>query len=74
MKGKQTAENIYKLLGNIVIGGVASVELDDNCTKLWHMHLGHFSECGMTQLHKRNMLKGVKSFKLGFYEFCVLGK
>ena len=75
MKGKRTTKNIYKLLGNIVIGGVTVVESDhDNCTKLWHMRVGHLSECGMTEMHKRNMLKGVKSYKLEFCEFCVLEK
>ena len=28
----------------------------------------------MLELHKRNMLKGVKSCKLDFCKFCVLGK
>ena len=73
MKGKQTTKNIYKLLGNTIVGGAAAVESDhDDYTKLWHMHLGHLSERGMTKLHKRNLLKGVKSYKLEFYEFCVL--
>ena len=35
MKRKRTIENIYKLLGNIVVGGAAAVESDhDDCTKL----------------------------------------
>ena len=42
MKGKRTTRNIYKLLGNIVVGGATVVKYDyDNCTKLWHMLLGH---------------------------------
>ena len=49
MKVKQTMKNIYKLLENIVVDGAAAVESDhDNCIKLWHMHLGHLSERGMT--------------------------
>ena len=75
MKGKRTAENIYKLLGNIVIGGAATVEFDhDDCKKLWHMRLGHLSEREMTKLHKRNLLKGIKNCKLKSCEFCVLEK
>ncbi|KAL0332845.1 UNVERIFIED_CONTAM: Retrovirus-related Pol polyprotein from transposon TNT 1-94 [Sesamum calycinum] len=74
MKGKITAGNIYKLLGNTVVGGVHSVDSCDDNTKLWHMRLGHLSECGMPELHKRNLLHGVKSFKLDFYsqfsKFC----
>ncbi|KAK4383306.1 Retrovirus-related Pol polyprotein from transposon TNT 1-94 [Sesamum angolense] len=48
MKGKITAGNIYKLLGNTVVGGVHYVDSCDDNTKLWHMRLGHLSECGMT--------------------------
>ncbi|WCJ18000.1 Transposon Ty1-LR1 Gag-Pol polyprotein [Euphorbia peplus] len=74
MKGKLTAGNIYKLLGSTVVGGVQSVESDEDNTKLWHMRLAHLSESGMTELHKRNLLHGVKSCKLDFCKFCVLGK
>ncbi|KAL4312354.1 hypothetical protein GQ457_01G013740 [Hibiscus cannabinus] len=74
MKGKITAGNIYKLLGSTVVGGANSVESCDDDTKLWHMRLGHLSESGMVALHKRNLLHGVKSCKLDFCKFCVLGK
>ncbi|GMJ01284.1 hypothetical protein HRI_003797600 [Hibiscus trionum] len=74
MKGKIIVGNIYKLLGSIVVGGAHSVESYDDNTKLWRMRLGHLSERGMVELHKRNLLQGVKSGKLDFCEFCVLGK
>jgi hypothetical protein len=32
------------------------------------------SERGMLELHKKNLLKGVKTCKLDFCKFCVLGK
>ncbi|KAL0440731.1 UNVERIFIED_CONTAM: Retrovirus-related Pol polyprotein from transposon TNT 1-94 [Sesamum radiatum] len=51
MKGKITAGNIYKLLGNTVVSGVHSVDSCDDNTKLWHMRLGHLSERGI-ELHK----------------------
>jgi hypothetical protein len=38
------------------------------------MRLGHMSERGMLELHKKNLLKGVKTCKLDFCKFCVLGK
>jgi len=38
------------------------------------MRLGHLSERRMTELHKRNLLHGVKTCKLNFCKFCVLGK
>ncbi|KAE8689071.1 hypothetical protein F3Y22_tig00110944pilonHSYRG00042 [Hibiscus syriacus] len=74
MKGKMTAGNIYRLLGSTVAGGVHSVESCDDTTKLWHMRLAHLSERGMAELHKRNLLHGVKSCKLNFCKYCVLGK
>ncbi|KAE8712086.1 cytochrome P450 71A9-like [Hibiscus syriacus] len=74
MKGKMTAGNIYRLLGSTVAGGVHSVESCGDTTKLWHMRLVHLSERGMIELHKRNMLHGVKSCKLDFCKYCVLGK
>ncbi|KAK4388608.1 Retrovirus-related Pol polyprotein from transposon TNT 1-94 [Sesamum angolense] len=42
MKGKIITGNIYKLLGNTVVGGVHSVDSCDDNTKLWHMRLGKF--------------------------------
>ncbi|KAL0459208.1 UNVERIFIED_CONTAM: Retrovirus-related Pol polyprotein from transposon TNT 1-94 [Sesamum latifolium] len=74
IKMKITAGNIYKLLGSTVVGGVHSVDSYEDNTKLWHIRLGHLSERGMTELHKRNMLHGVKSCKLDCCKFCVLGK
>ncbi|KAE8658345.1 hypothetical protein F3Y22_tig00116971pilonHSYRG00233 [Hibiscus syriacus] len=74
MKGKMTAGNIYRLLGSTVVGGVHSVESCDDTTKLWHIHLAHLSECGMNELHKINLLHGIKSYKLDFCKYCVLGK
>jgi hypothetical protein len=64
MKGEKNSKNIYKLLGNTVVGGAASVESEFDNTVLWHMRLGH----------RRNLLKGVKTCKLEFCKFCVLGK
>ncbi|KAE8673575.1 hypothetical protein F3Y22_tig00111779pilonHSYRG00138 [Hibiscus syriacus] len=74
MKGKTTAGNIYRLLGSIIVGGVHSVESCDDTTKLWHMRLAHLSEYDMAELHKRNLLHCVKSYKLDFCKYCVLGK
>ncbi|XP_020571362.1 protein OPAQUE1-like [Phalaenopsis equestris] len=74
MKGKLTTRNIYKLLGNIIVGEVHSVESNDNSTKLWHTRLGHLSERGMAELHRSNLLHGVKGYKLDLYKFCILGK
>jgi hypothetical protein len=61
MTGQKISSNVYKLLGNTILGGVAAVaESEDDDTLLWHMRLGHMSECGMRELHKRNLLTGIK--------------
>ena len=76
MKG-QKVSTLYRLIGNIVIGRVAvttPVESSTDNTKLWHMRLGHIGKRGMLELHKRNLLKGVKTCKLDFYKYCVYGK
>ena len=38
------------------------------------MRLGHMGERGMMELHKRNLLKGIKICKLDFCKYCVFGK
>lgn len=53
---KRIVDNIYILLGNNVVGDVVSVEFDNDVIKLWHMRLGYLRECGMMELHKRNLL------------------
>jgi hypothetical protein len=72
IRGQKSSKNIYKLLVSTVVGGVASVLAD--CSVLWHMRLGHMGERGMLELHKRNLLKGVKTCKLDFCKLCILGK
>jgi hypothetical protein len=74
IKGEKNSKDIYKLLGNTVVGGAASVEFKSDNNVLWHMRLGHMGERGMLELHKRNLLKGVKTCKLEFCKFCVLGR
>ena len=76
MKGSKIG-NLYKLLEDIVIGRAAvstSIEPNDDKTILWHMRLGHLGEHSMFDLQKRNLLKSVKSCKLGFCKYCVYRK
>ena len=42
MMGQKISRNIYKLLGNTILGGVAAVaESKNDDIFLWHMRLGH---------------------------------
>ena len=52
MKGKMTVGNIYRLVGDTVVGGAAVAESNHDSIALWHMRLGHLSESGMVELHK----------------------
>ena len=65
------------MIGNTVVGRVAVTTLVESNTddiKLWLMQLGHIGERGMLELHKRNLLKRVKTCKLDFCKYCVYGK
>ncbi|KAG8474501.1 hypothetical protein CXB51_031160 [Gossypium anomalum] len=76
MKGTRR-NNWYYLNGSIVIGStsIASVkDADSEATRLWHMRLGHAGEKALQNLAKQGLLKGANSYKLEFYEHCVLGK
>ena len=66
--------NLYYLEGSTIIGSVAIVSIEDDITRLWHMHLGHAGEKSLQSLIKQGLLKGAKSCKLGFCEHCVYGK
>ena len=75
MTGQKISSNVYKLLGNIILGGVAAVtESEDDDTLLLHMRLGHMSESGMSKLHKRNLLTEIKSCKLDLCKYCIMRK
>jgi hypothetical protein len=74
MRVQKSSKNIYKLLGSTIVGGLAFVESESDCTVLWHVQLDHMGERGMLELHKRDLLKGVKTCKLYFCKFCILGK
>ena len=58
-------------MGTTIVSGAATVEPKLNSTALWHMQLGRMGECGMMELHKRKLLKGIKTFKLEFCKYCL---
>ena len=76
MKGRKVNQ-LYRLIGNTLIGGaivITPTESSTDDTKLWHMRLGHIGGRGVLELHRRNLLKGVKTCKLDFCKYCVYGK
>lgn len=69
--------NLYRLIGSFVTGRVTMTtpsDLDMDSTTLWHMRLDHMSEKGMLILLELGLLKGVKTCKVNFCEFCLYGK
>ena len=74
MKGQKLARNIYKLMGTTIVGGAATVEPELDSTTLWHMRLRHMGEHGMIELHKRKLLKSIKTCKLELCKYCVFRK
>jgi len=67
--------NLYYLKGNTVTGQVTiSIGSDDDCTRLWHMRLGHTCEKSLQVLTKQYLFKGAKTCKLKFCEHCVIDK
>ena len=61
-------------MGTTIVGGATTVEPELDSSTLWHMRLGHMGERGMIKLHKRKILKGIKTCKLEFCKYCVFGK
>jgi len=74
MKGARD-RNLYYLKDSTITGVmIASIDSDDDATKLWDMRLGHAGEKSMHTLAKQDLLKGAKICKLKFCEQCVLSK
>jgi len=61
-------DDLYFLQGSLLTGSVAvaysSQVDDDTMTTLWHMRLGHMSECGMAELSRRGLLGSRKTGSL----------
>lgn len=74
MMEMRNVDNIYMLLKSTIMGDVASVETDHDATKMWHMRLGHPSECTMIELHKRNLLNVICNCTIGLCNYCVFWK
>ena len=76
MKGQKRTANLYVLWDTTLTCDaiVASKSMTNgDVTRLWHMHLGHMSENGMTGLSRRGLLDGQSTRKLKFFEHCVFG-
>jgi len=74
LKGERV-RNLYSMIGSVIVGdaSAAAAEKGDT-TRLWHMCLGHMSEKGLQVLHGKGVLPGIKSCKLDFCEFCIMGR
>src|ERR1051325_4460485 len=68
-------EGLYTLKDEVVSCSINVVSTKPySKTKIFHMRVGHFSETGMIELGKQNLVGENKVKKLTFCEYCVLGK
>ena len=74
IKRQKLAGNIYKLMSTPIVGGDTTLEPELYSTTLWHMWFGHMGERGMMELHKRKLLKDIKTFKLELCKYYVFRK
>ena len=79
MKGIRQNNCLYNLVGSTVTGDAAvgvngSGKDPTECTKIWHMRLGHMSEKGLSLLGKNGLLKDMEKPCMEFCEHCVYGK
>ncbi|KAL6124202.1 hypothetical protein ACLB2K_076717 [Fragaria x ananassa] len=74
MKADIQPNNVYKLQGTTIIGGVAmSAEVNDK-TEQWQQGLRRMSQRGMQELYKESKAEGVGVCKLNFCKDGTLGK
>ena len=64
-EGQKMARNINKLMGTIIVGGVATVEPELNSTTLWHMRLVKGFEGGISCQKQRKTIMIVENLHLG---------
>ena len=74
MKGKKI-NGLYVLDGETVPTAEAgTVKGQENDMSLWHQRLGHISEQGLRELHRKGIIEQLKTCALPFCEVCILGK
>ena len=71
---EEQIENLYKLIGSIIIGDASTATEKEDNIRVWHMRLGHMSERGLQVLHKRSTLPGIKYYKLDHCKFYIMDK
>lgn len=64
----RNVRHVHDLRKNLISTPTKS-STDD--AKFWHIRLGHMGERGMLELHKHDLLKGVKTCKMDFCKYCV---
>ncbi|KAH9669160.1 Integrase catalytic domain-containing protein [Citrus sinensis] len=65
--------NLYYLKGGTTDEANVA-EAHSDTTKLWHVRLGYAGEKSLQTLMRHKLLKGTKTYKLNFCEYCVVGK
>ncbi|KAL8158595.1 hypothetical protein V2J09_000132 [Rumex salicifolius] len=69
-----TTGRVYRLIGSTIVGGVIVAVSESDNTALWHLRMEHVREHCLTELQKRGLLAVLKSCKMRFCKFCVMGE
>jgi len=77
MKGVRH-RNLYPFIGKTVTGDLAvgnnGSKDQTECTRIWHMRLGHMSEKGLSLLGEKGLLKNMKSHAWNFVNIVCMEK
>ena len=77
MKEEKVTARLYMLKGKTLLEGkvsVASSNLSERSTTVWHQKLGHRFEQVMKILVDQNLLSGLTKVSLPFCEHCIISK
>lgn len=74
-KGER-ATNLYRMMGNFVVGDVSVTTKKEDTARLWALTYAswNISERDLQHFHKKGALLGLKYCKLNLCEFCIFEK
>lgn len=73
MKGHMTSESMYRLIGKVTVRRLTAAVLSRRHIYMAY-RMGQFREHGLKELMIKGLFNGLKSFKMEFYIYFVMGK
>lgn len=74
MKGERLDNNLYRMVGSVLLPSQAHVVDEAKLYRLWHLRLAHMSDQALGELVKRGHIPSLKMDEKELCEACVLGK